>query len=90
MKETEVKLTRTLHNQLIIGKTDEADQNITIHNPYNVMPGVDGINLFKMDFEIVGKEIKEITLPKSILMYCTEPSQELINTYLKDISGIIA
>ena len=88
----EVKIIRTLHNQLIIGKVVQDKftklDYIVVQEPYNVVPGQDGIELYPMDKEIVQADIEEIELYKSNLIYSTKPGQDLANTYLKAISGI--
>ena len=84
----EVKIIRTLHNQLIIGKVSQSGNYLKVQSPYNVVPGVDGINLFEMDKEIVGKSIDEISLCVDQLIYFTQPGEELRNAYLQAISGI--
>ena len=84
----EVKFIRTLHNQLIIGKVTDSQDTITVRQPYNIIPSAAGLELTPLDFELVGKEIEEITLSKSQLMYFTDPSLDLKTSYLKVISGI--
>ncbi len=84
----QVKFIRTLHNQLIIGKVQDETDTIKIVNPYNVVPGVEGMEIYPMDKELVGREIPEIELYKTNLMYFTKPSAELESTYLSTVSGI--
>ena len=88
MPESSVKFVRTLHNQLIIGKVLELNDTIDVVSPYSVQPTPQGLDLQPLDKDILGKEIKEITLYKSNLIYIADPGQELKNTYLSAISGI--
>lgn len=88
MEEREVKFIRTLHNQLIIGSVIEKEDTIIILQPYNVIPGVEGMQISQMDLEIVGEEIKEITLYKTSLIYFTKPGKELRASYLEATTGI--
>ena len=84
----EVKLVRTLHNQLIIGRVTETSHIVTILNPYTVMPTGDGLEMYPLDLAIVGKDIEKITLDKSALLYWVIPGIELVDSYIKARTGI--
>lgn len=88
MSKDRIKFIRTLHNQLIIGTVFNNGNAITVNDPYNVVPGVDGIQIYPMDEEIVGRKIETIELYKSALMYYVEPSEELKDAYSLAMTGI--
>ena len=85
---TTVKLTKLITNQYIIGKTTSENTNITIYQPYMVIPDPSGIQIFPYDEAIIGKQLDEITIELDSTIYSTETGQELTNTYLTAISGI--
>ena len=88
MKQPEIKIVRTLMNQIIIGKVTETSHLIKIKDPYNVALMVEGLEIYPMDQEIVGTKIPEISLSKENLMYWTQPSEDLINSYINATTGI--
>jgi len=83
-----IKITRTLMNQLIIGETTETSHLVKIHKPYNVALTVDSIELYPFDKEIIQTDIEDITLSKENLMYWTQPGESLINAYIQARTGL--
>jgi len=86
--EAEIKIIRTLFNQLIIGKTTETSHLIKIIKPYSIQLDAEGIMMYPLDQEIIGKEIEKISLDKSNLMYWTNPGEKLTEHYIKATTGI--
>lgn len=85
---TEVKIIRTIANQLIIGKVSDLGDHYKVETPYNMIPHNDGITLFPYDKELVGKDIEHLEIYKNSSIYCTEPGHNIKTQYLQIISGI--
>lgn len=84
----EVKLIRTIANQLIIGKVNLNGEYYVIETPYTLVPEMDGIKLYPFDSELIGKELEFAEVHKSSTLYATEPGTDIKNAYLQSISGI--
>jgi len=84
----EVKITRTITNTYIIGKTTHSGNITTIEKPYELIMGMDGISLIPMDKHIIGHELEYVTIKNDDTLYSVEPSSEVRNTYLEQLSGI--
>ncbi len=83
-----VQILKTFTNQIMIGRIQEFHDGATIYKPYSVVPTSDGIQIYPLDMEIIGKEIPEITIDQVNIFYITGCAQELENLYLQEISGI--
>ena len=83
----QVKVTRLITNQIIIGKTTN-EGDIFIEDPYEIVPGEDGLKMIPMDKYILGVTLGSITIYHNNAIYSQEPDEALRNTYLETISGI--
>ncbi len=84
----EVKVSRTIVNLYLIGKTIKEDGKIIIQNPYEIIMGMEGIQMIPMDQHILGKELEKAVLHENDVIYSEPPSEKIRNTYLETISGI--
>ena len=82
------KVTRLTNGAIIIGKTYQIKDKITIIDPYTIIPTEEGLQMFPFDKDILGVSLKEMNLDTSQTMYSEEPEQELSTTYLTNLSGI--
>ena len=78
-----VKITRTMNNTLIVGETKETAKQVTIQDPYGMIPMEEGIRLVPLDIEITGFKMPEITLTQDKVMYTTDISEIIIAEYHK-------
>ena len=83
-----VKLTRTVVNLYVIGKTTHSGGITTIEDPYEVIMNMEGIQMIPMDKHLLGKSIPYITIKNDDTLYSEEPGEDLRNLYLETISGI--
>jgi arginine utilization protein RocB len=83
-----VKLTRTIVNLYIIGKTTHSGNITTIEKPYEVIMGMEGIQMIPMDKHLLGKDLEYVTINNNDTLYSEEPGDDLRNLYLETISGI--
>jgi hypothetical protein len=85
-----VKLTRTNVNLYVIGKTSlsQIGDYTIIEKPYEVIMGMEGIQMIPMDKHLLGKDLQNITINNNDILYSEEPSEDLRNLYLESISGI--
>jgi len=88
--EATTKVTRLINGALIIGKTTQNFEKITITKPYTIIPGQQGLEMYPFDADILGHELEEMELSKEQTMYSEAPGKELTNTYIEAISGIQA
>ncbi len=88
MKTSKTQITKLITNALIIGKTYQSGNIIHIEKPYACYPTPEGLQMQPFDKEILGKDLDIISIDNKNVVYSTEPSQDIINTYLKAISGI--
>ena len=84
----EVKVTRTITNLYVIGKTSHSGNITTIEKPYEIITTMEGVQMIPMDQHILGKELDYITIKNDDLYYSDAPSEQLRNLYLETISGI--
>ncbi len=82
------KVTRLTNGAIIIGKTHQIKDKITITDPYTIIPTEEGLQMFPFDKDILGVSLKEMNLDTTQTMYSEEPEQELSTTYLTNLSGI--
>ena len=82
------KVTRLTNGAIIIGKTHQIKDKITIADPYTIIPTEEGLQMFPFDKDILGVTLKEMKLDDVQTMYSEKPSQELSTTYLTHLSGI--
>ena len=83
------QVTRLTNGALIIGKTSVSKSEVTIMDPFTIIPSQEGLQLFPFDADILGEPLDEMTIDKSQTLYSKEPNKELITTYLTNLSGII-
>jgi len=88
-KMKEVQLTRLITNQLIIGKSYQSGNIVTIEDPYECHPTAEGIQMIPFDKHIIGKDLPYVQIDNSNTLYTSPVSDELRNLYLTTISGII-
>jgi len=85
----EVQLTRLITNQLIIGKSYQSGNIVTIEDPYECIPTQEGIQMLPFDQHITGKVIPYVQVYNNNTLYTALVSDDLRNKYLTTISGII-
>jgi len=85
-----IKVVRTLSNLMIIGEVSESEHLIDIKKPYSMLPQAEGIELFPLDSGLLGKELDEITMLRTVIIYTTEASQVLKEYYEKASSSTLA
>jgi hypothetical protein len=91
MNENEVKIVRTMANTLVIGEVQRVAQGTQegyrIDTPFNVIPMKEGIKLYPMDIELVGKQIESVVFTDDKIYYVTDPSKVLIDEYTRLKNG---
>ena len=83
-----IKLIRTIANQLIIGKVIENEKTVIIQEPYDVFPTQEGIKMFPLDSAIIGKDLEFAEIYKLNTIYVVEPAETLKNAYIEALSPI--
>jgi len=83
-----VKLTRTNVNLYVIGKTTHSGNITTIEKPYEIIMGMEGIQMIPFDKHLLGKDLDYVTINNKDVLYSEEPAEDLRNLYLESISGI--
>ncbi len=81
-EQKEIKILKTIANQIMIGEVLETTNTFKIYKPYNIIPTQEGLQLFPFDAEIIGKELEQTEIYKSNLIYCTEPGKAVHYDYL--------
>ena len=84
----DVKVTRTITNLYVVGKTTYSGSIATIEKPYEIIQGLEGIQMIPMDQHLLGKELDYITIKNDNVIYSEQPGEALRNLYLETISGI--
>jgi hypothetical protein len=73
---------------MIIGfKGKGTKDKIVIDTPFAVIPLQEGIKLYPLDLELIGKPIETLELQKSAVLYNTEPSDVLKKEYIRILKG---
>ena len=85
----EVQLTRLITNQLIIGKTYQSGNIVTIEEPYECIPTAEDVQIIPFDKHILGKDLDYVQVYNTNTIYSSLVSDDLRNTYLTTISGIV-
>ena len=83
----EVKVTRLITNQLIIGKTSN-EGDIFVEDPYELLVSPEGIGMIPMDEHILGVKLGSLSLDPKNVIYSTEPAGNLKQQYLETLTGI--
>ena len=84
MGKEKIKILRTMNNQMVIGTvTKETKNEILVQNPFALIPLKEGIRLYPLDLELVGRVLEEVPFEKRNILYATVPSQVLISEYIK-------
>jgi len=86
---TEIKITKLITNQIILGKTTETETHITITDPYMIIPSVSELQIFPYDEAILGKKLEEIKVPIDNTIYTTEAPQKIKTIYLEDKMNLV-
>ena len=85
---SDILIIRTISNLMIIGYGTKFENTTIIEKPYNVIPAMDGLQLYPLDAELIGKEIPQMEIHNSNTIYITEPGDNLIESYKKATSSI--
>lgn len=87
-KTQDIQILRTIANQIIIGTVTYKGDTVIINLPYNIMPTQEGLQLYPMDAEIIGKELEYAEIDKQNTIYITTPGEQLIKSYKKALKGL--
>ena len=82
------QIARLQNGAIIIGKTSLDENKYVIEDPYTVIPGADGLQMFPFDKDLLGVTLEKMSIDQSQVMYSQEPHQDIANTYLTNLSGI--
>ena len=83
MGKNKIKIIRTINNQMIIGTAKENKKEIILDRPFALIPLKEGIRLYPLDLELVGRVLEEVPFERSNILYITTPSTVLISEYIK-------
>ena len=86
---TEIKITKLITNQIILGKTTETETHITITDPYMIIPSVSELQIFPYDEAILGKKLEKIEVHKDNIIYTTEAPEKIKTIYLEDKMNLV-
>ena len=84
----EIKLTKLITNQMILGKTTINQDTTIIEDPYMVVPTPEGIQMFPYDEAVLGTTLDQMTLNNINIIYSSEVGTSLKDTYLETKTGI--
>lgn len=83
-----IKIIRTNTNLYIVGEVQREGSKLIVKKPYDLFPTAEGISIFPMDKQILGKDIEEIVIDIDNIIYSEEPSEKIVKAYQEARSGI--
>ena len=81
MSETNIKVTRTINNSLIVGNTFNSGDKVTIQDPFAMIPMEEGLRLIPLDIDLIGIRMEEIELTNDKVFYTSKLSPVIVKEY---------